>query len=60
MPSVKITGGNGNAMAIVGACQRVARRAGWTNDEVDAFRKEALSGDYDNVLATAMKYFDVS
>ncbi len=36
------------------------RRAGVPPTEIEAFRVEAMSGDYDNLLATAMKWVDVS
>jgi hypothetical protein len=58
-PTVKLVGEDGNAFAIIGACQRALRRAGCSAAHIDAFRKEAMSGDYDNVLQTAMKYCEV-
>jgi hypothetical protein len=58
-PKVILVGRDGNAFAILGACQRAARKANWTKDQIDAFMKQATSGDYDNLLGTAMRYFDV-
>ena len=58
--SVKLTGTDGNAFSIIGAVRRALREAGVEQDEIDTFRKEATSGDYDNVLATAMRWVDVS
>ncbi len=58
-PTVRLVGQDGNAFAILGACQRAAKAAGWPQEKVDAFRAEATSGDYDNLLATCMKWFDV-
>ncbi len=58
--SVKLTGTDGNAFSIIGAVRRALREAGVERDEIDTFRKEATSGDYDNVLATAMRWVDVS
>lgn len=58
-PTVRLLGEDGNAMAIIGACRRAARKAGWTESQMANFSDEAMSGDYDNVLQTAMKYFDV-
>jgi hypothetical protein len=57
---VQLTGGDGNAFAVMGAVTRAMRRAGISSEERDAFRAEAMSGDYDNLLATAMKWVDVS
>ena len=55
-PILKILGENGNAFAILGKAQRVARE-----NEMDweKIKKEATSGDYDHLLQTMMKYFDV-
>jgi hypothetical protein len=36
-PRVKLIGRDGNAFAILGACRRALRRAGYTEDEVEAF-----------------------
>ena len=57
--SVELVGNDGNAFAILGRCQREMRRAGCTKEQIQEFIKEATSGDYDNVLCTCMKYFDV-
>jgi hypothetical protein len=57
-PTVKLVGTDGNAFAILGACQNALRKAG-RSDEVPAFLDEAMGGDYDALLRTAMKWFDV-
>lgn len=59
-PPVQLTGLDGNSFVILGACQRAARRAGWSKEEVEAWRTLAVDGDYDHLLGTAMRYFDVS
>jgi len=59
-PKVKLVGRDGNAFAILGACQREMRRIGWTDEQIDDFHDEAMSGDYDHLLRTAMKYCEVS
>ena len=58
-PVLELTGHDGNAFAILGSAMRVAGKAGWTKEEVDKFMNEAQSGDYDHLLQTCMKYFDV-
>lgn len=57
--TVQLTGSDGNAFAIMGAVTRAMRREGISSEEQDAFREEAMSGDYDNLLMTAMKWVDV-
>lgn len=56
---VKLIGRDGNAFAILGACSQAARAAGIDKAERDAFMAEATMGDYDHLLATCCKWFDV-
>lgn len=58
-PLVKLVGENGNAYVIIAACIKAAKQAGWPKEKVDQVRQEMMSGDYHNLLQTAMKYFDV-
>jgi hypothetical protein len=58
-PPLKLIGRDGNAFAILGAAQSAARKAGWPKEKTSAFIREAMSGDYDNLLALCMKEFDV-
>jgi hypothetical protein len=51
--------GDGNAYMIMGLCQRAARKAKWPQEKIDAVMSEMRSGDYDHLLQTAMKYFEV-
>lgn len=57
---VKLVGENGNAFAIIGAVTKALKRAGVEPIHVNAFRAEAMSGDYDHLLRTAMLWVDVS
>ena len=59
LPKVKLTGQDGNAFMIMGLCHRAAQQAGWTKERIDAVMAEMKSGDYDHLLQTAMKHFDV-
>lgn len=56
--TVQLTGHDGNAFAIIGTVNRALRHAGH-GDETKAFTEEATSGDYDNVLRTAMRWVNV-
>jgi hypothetical protein len=56
--TVRLTGKDGNAFAIIGAVSQALKRGG--NPElVKEFQKEAMSGDYDHLLQTAMEYVEV-
>lgn len=57
---VQLTGQDGNAFAILGRCIAAAKRKGISEEEREAFIKEATSGDYNHLLATAMKWFTTS
>jgi hypothetical protein len=56
---VRLVGEDGNAFAILGRCQRAAREAGLPQDEISRFFAEATAGDYDTLLVTAIRWFDV-
>jgi hypothetical protein len=58
-PVVKLVGQDGNAFAILGACRKAARKAGWSDEKIKEVLAEMTSGDYDNLLGVAMKHFDV-
>ena len=55
-PKLKLSDNDGNAFAILGNAGRVAE----DNDmDWNTIRKEATSGDYDKLLQTMIKYFEV-
>ena len=57
--SVKLVGEDGNAFAIMGRVSRAMRLAKISSTIIKEFTNEAMSGDYDNVLQTCMKYVKV-
>ena len=59
LPKVKLVGRDGNAFAIMGACSKAARQAGWSAERIKAVMDEMMTGDYDHLLQTAIKNFDV-
>ena len=58
--TVALSGQDGNAMMIIGRVRAALRRARVTGDQINAFTDEAMSGDYDNVLQTAMRWVNVT
>lgn len=55
-PILKLTGVDGNAFVLLGKAKRVAS----DNDmDWDKIHTEATSGDYDHLLQTLMKHFEV-
>lgn len=57
---VQLTGQDGNAFAIMGAVSRELRKAGVSKDEINEYTTQSMSGDYDNLLRTAMNWVTVS
>lgn len=53
---VKMVGEDGNAYSILGRVARAMRREGISEDEINVFRAEAKSGDYNHLLATVMNW----
>lgn len=56
---LKLVGEDGNAFAILGRLQRALQRAEVPADEIKAVMDEAMSGNYDHLLATVMQTVDV-
>ncbi len=57
---VPLTGEDGNAFFIIARTRAALKKAGASADEISAYCGEAMSGDYDNVLSTTMRWVEVS
>lgn len=57
---VQLTGKDSNAGAIVGAVAEALREDGVSREEVNKFRFQAYSGDYNYLLRTCMEWVNVS
>lgn len=57
---MSLVGIDGNAFAVLGAVRQGLRRAGATPEQMKQFMDEAMSGDYDALLAAAMRWTDDS
>jgi hypothetical protein len=66
-PNIQLSGEDGNAFSMISKASRLIKL--WNKDNQDRkevlidkqeFEKEAMSGDYDHVIQTIMKYFNVS
>ena len=58
-PTVKLTGEDGNAFAILGRVKKALHKAGYSKEEVDDYLQEAMNGDYNNLLSVSMKWVNV-
>ena len=57
---VELVGHDGNAFAIIGRVRCEMKSQGVPQETIDAFTREATSGDYAHLLATCMRYVRVS
>jgi hypothetical protein len=57
---VQLSGEDGNAFAIIGRVTKALRRPGVPPEEIEQYRSESMSGDYDHVVQTAMAWVEVS
>lgn len=58
-PIVKLLEQDGNAFMVIALCQRAARKAGWSKEQIDSVVQDMMSSDYDHVLQVALKNFNV-
>ena len=56
---VQLVGTDGNAWALIGRVSQALRRGGQSKEFIDAFVKEATSGDYNHLLCTCMEVCEV-
>lgn len=57
---VQLTGQDGNGFTIIGRTRVALRRGDVPADEINRFQDEAMSGDYNNLLQTVMRWVAVS
>jgi hypothetical protein len=63
---VELVGQDGNAFNVMGLCRQAFRAYCRNNTDVNfgvewkKIQAEMMSGDYDHLLQTAMKFFDVT
>ena len=53
-----LIGVDGNAFAILGYTDRQLMRAGWPREDIKQVMDTAMSGDYNNVIATCMSVLE--
>ncbi len=58
--AVRLTGTDGNAFAIMARVTRALRAARVDDAEVHQYTNDSMSGDYDHLLTTGMRWVVVS
>ena len=56
---VQLTGKSGNAFAVMSAVIEAMKKAEVSADDIEQYKKESMSGDYNNLLVTAMEWVNV-
>lgn len=58
-PKIKIKDVEGSAFQILNRCQTAAKRADWSQDDLQKFLNEARKYDYQNLMEIVKIHFDV-
>ena len=58
-PVVKLIGEDGNCYFILGKIIRTLRRNGYSQEEIEKYKKEATSGNYENLLYVTSQYVTI-
>lgn len=53
-----LIGIDGNAFSVMGYTMKAMRQCGYSNDAIQCYREDAMSGDYDNLLALSCTMID--
>lgn len=53
-----LVGVDGNAFSVMGFVTKAMKREGCSKEEIEKYRKEAMSSDYNNLLAVSVDMVD--
>jgi len=56
---IQLKGPSGNGIVIVGLVEGALRSAGASNDEIATYARDAMSEDYDHLLAVSRQWVDL-
>ena len=57
--TVKLVGNDGNAFSVLGSVRKAMRKGGVSQEVIDDYLSEAMSGDYNHLLRVTMNYVNV-
>lgn len=58
MEKYSLVGVDGNAFYVMAYVIRAMKREGYSKELIDSYTQEAMSGDYDNLLAVSCEELD--
>lgn len=53
-----LVGVDGNAFAVMGYVRKAMKQSGFNEQEIKAYTDDAMSGDYDHLLAVSVEMVD--
>ena len=56
---VQLSDEDGNAFMVISRVRVALKRAGVPKEQIEDYSAEAMSGDYENVIATTMRWVEV-
>ena len=57
--TVQLSGRDGNAFAIMAAVSKALRQAGVSEEEINQYQDESMSGNYENLLLVAAQWVNI-
>lgn len=58
MKPFSLVGVDGNAFSVMGYVSRAMKQAGYTEEEIKQYTKQAMSSDYNHLLAVSVEFID--
>ena len=58
LADVELVGEDGNAFSVMGTVSEGLQRAGNDQSVIDNYREQAMSGDYDHLLAVSVAFIE--
>jgi len=55
---IDLSGPDGNAFVILGRVRSILRQIGASDEEIESYRTQATSGDYQNLLAVTAEWVE--
>jgi hypothetical protein len=57
--TVRLSGSDGNAFLIMGKVIKALKKNGASEEEIEAYKAEATSGDYEHLLQTCFRWVEI-
>lgn len=58
-PTIDLGNIDGNALSLIGTAVKGLKKAGYSQEDINKFKADAISGDYDHVLQVIFEWCEV-